>query len=237
MIEIKTDRAVLSCLIVDDDPTARILVQNFLERIPWVVAVDSVESAEQATAAMKNTEIHFVLLDIEMPGMSGIDWVDTLNKEVEVIFFTGNTEYAVEAFEKNAVDYLVKPFSFERFEKACEKAYNKIMVSRGASDKYTFYVKSGTNYEKIDLKEVTYLESMGDYLSIYSNQKRVVVNATMKETEKKLASLNFYRIHRSYIINMDKIDTIEDNSVVIGDKSLPISRSAKKEFLEKLKNN
>jgi DNA-binding LytR/AlgR family response regulator len=234
MIEVKNEKAVLNCLVVDDDPTARLLVNNFIKRIPWIVCLDSVGSAEEATAAMKNAEVHFVLLDIEMPGMSGIDWVDTVNKEVEIVFLTSKSEYAVEAFEKNAIDYLVKPFDFERFEKACNKVYERIIASRGGSDKNTFYVKSGTNYERIDLNEVTHIESMGDYMSIYTGHKRVVVNATMKDTEKKLAALNFFRIHRSYIINMDRIDSVEDNHVIIGEKSLPISRSTKKDFLQRL---
>ncbi len=235
MIEVKNEKAVLNCLVVDDDPTARLLVNNFINRIPWIVCIDSVGSAEEATAAMKNAEVHFVLLDIEMPGMSGIDWVDTVNKEVEIVFLTSKSEYAVEAFEKNAIDYLVKPFDLERFEKACNKVYERIISSRGGSDKNIFYVKSGTNYERIDLSEVTHIESMGDYMSIFTNQKRIVINATMKDTEKKLAPLNFFRIHRSYIVNMDKIDSVEDNHVLIGDKSFPISRSSKKDFLQLLK--
>jgi len=236
MIEVKNEKAVLNCLVVDDDPTARYLVNNFIKRIPWIVSLDSVSSSEEATIAMKNAEVHFVLLDIEMSGMSGIEWVDTLNKEVEIVFLTAKSDYAVEAFSKNAVDYLVKPIEFDRFEQACEKVYEKIMSARGGSENNIFYVKSGTNYEKIDLDEVTHIESMGDYLAIYSSNKRVVVNATMKETEKKLAALDFFRIHRSYIVNLKKIDRVQDSSVLIGDKSLSISRSAKKDFLKVLKN-
>ena len=225
----------INCVIVDDDPVSRKLIGELVKKTEWLNLVGTFDSAVSAGNELPKLDIDIILLDVEMPEMTGLEFLNNIQGEFNVILITSKQEYAVEAFDLNALDYITKPVSYARFVKACEKA--RKAIAEGKTSKLTdhLFVKSGTVYERIELKNINYIESMGDYVSIHTSNKRHVINITMKETMEKLSKLNFSRIHRSFIINLDKVETIEDNSVAINGKSLPISRSHKKDLMEKLK--
>jgi len=225
----------INCVIVDDDPVSRKLIGELVNKTEWLNLVGTFDSAVSAGNELPKLDIDIILLDVEMPEMTGLEFLNNIQGEFNVILITSKQEYAVEAFDLNALDYITKPVNYARFVKACEKARKSISEGKTSKLSNHLFVKSGTVYERIELKDINYIESMGDYISIHTSTKRHVINITMKETMEKLSKLNFARIHRSFIINMDKVETIEDNSVAINGKSLPISRSHKKDLMEKLK--
>jgi len=215
----------MNCLIVDDDPVSRKLIGEFVNKTEWLELAASCSSALEASKALVEGNIDLILLDVEMPEMSGLELLDSLNDKLDVILITSKSEYAVEGFDHGVVDFLVKPVEYTRFLKACHKVKESLQNSRAQDISYIF-VKSG----------IQYVESMGDYVALHVNGKRHLINITMKETEAKLSELNFMRIHRSYIINLNLVKEIEDNSVFLGNKvSLPVSRSYKKELMDRLK--
>ncbi len=234
-MEVRTTYITMNCLIVDDDPTSRKLIGELVDKTDWLNLIATCGSAEEASGALVENEIDLILLDVEMPGMNGLELLESLNKRYDVVLITSKEEYAVDAFDHGVTDYLVKPVEYSRFLKACNKAQENLK-SQGEVGAFEYiFVKSGTAYVKVNIPDVRYIESMGDYVVIYTEEKRHVINITMKETEAKLASRNFMRVHRSYIVNLNSVKEIEDNTISVGDKSIPVSRSYKKALMDKLR--
>lgn len=235
IVEIYKSSKKMNCLIVDDDPISRKLIGDFVDKTDWLTPIMSCESAIEASKALIEHKIDLILLDVEMPGMSGLELLDSLNQKLEVILITSNQEYALDGFEHGVADFLIKPVEYSRFLKACNKAREKLESVTDDSASFIF-VKSGTSYIKITIDDIHYIESMGDYVALHVNGKRHLINITMKETEEKLGEFNFMRIHRSYIINLSNVVEIEDNSVYLKEgKQLSISRSYKKDLMDRLK--
>ena len=227
----------MKCLIVDDDATSRKLVEGIVEKIDFLDLVGVCSSAVEASNFLLNNQVDVIFLDIEMPDMTGLELADSVGEHTQVILISSKEEYAVDAFELDVTDYIVKPPAFNRFMKAASKA-KEIYDSRtssGEEESDFIFVKSGGTYLKLEISEINWIESLGDYVSIYTNDKRHVVNITMKETEEKLSKGNFCRIHRSYIVNLNKVEEIDNNTISIAGKALPVSRSHKKELMNKLK--
>ncbi len=234
---------VVNCIIVDDEPIAREIIENHLQKIDAVTIVASCKNAIEAFNVLNSNHVDLLFLDINMPEISGLSFAKTINKNIKIIFTTAYREYAVDGFNLQAVDYLLKPISFERLLQAVNKylgentSFKVENISKIIQDKSNFiFVRSDRKMIKIDFPEINYIESFSDYLKIHLNEKTIVTRETITNIEAKLPKADFIRIHRSYIISIPKIESFTNEFIEIHKKAIPISRSYKKEVLSRLEN-
>ncbi len=233
----------IKAIIIDDEPLARNVISEYSRKISSLKIVAECEDAIQAHNELQKENIDLIFLDINMPKLSGIDFLKTLKNPPLVIFTTAYSEYALDSYELDAIDYLKKPFSFERFCKAFFKAEELLMLKQSAktSDEQIsspdfIFIKSDKKSFKVNISDILYIEGLGDYIKLYLTDKRLVTNLSMKKIESLLPSDLFYRIHKSYIISLHKIDSIEGNMVRLNESKLPIGNSYRQEFMQHIKN-
>lgn len=226
----------ISCLIVDDESIAREIIATHLSKIVHLDVVASCSNAMEAFNIINNHNIDLVFLDINMPEISGISFAKSINKKIKIIFTTAYRDYAVEGFELQAVDYLLKPISFERLLKAINTFFdvysntpNDIKVNQEYSP--FMFVRSERIMVKINFSDIIYIESFSDYIKIHIHNKTIITRENISAVEAKLPKNQFIRIHRSYIISLKNITSFTNEQVTILEKSIPISRSYKKEVL------
>lgn len=226
---------MINCIIVDDEPLAREILETFTRKVPFLNLAASCKNAFEAINELQKGNIDLVFLDIQMPDLNGIQLYKSLTYKPLLIFTTAYSNFAVDGFEMDAIDYLVKPFSFERFIKAANKALEvskaQFIADRNSRD--FMFVKDGTKVVKINFTDILYLEGMKDYVKIVLKDKFVLTLITMQNIMNRLPSDRFTRIHRSYIVNISQIDLLERNRIVIKGKWLPIG-SSYKEHLAKV---
>jgi len=218
----------LSCIIVDDEPVARKILHEFVEQVPFMELLGKFENAMKAEAFLKNNTADIIFLDIEMPKISGLQFLQKMNIESMVILTTAFPQYALEGYELDIIDYLLKPFALSRFLKAVQKAkdfYQMKTRTAGAIQPSYIFIKSDKRIEKIELNDILYAESVGNYVSIYTENKKIIAYLTMKSLESQLPADDFIKIHQSYLVNRSKIEAIEGNEIKIGSRSLPMSRN------------
>ena len=220
----------MTCLIVDDNKMARMAMKQLVSQVKTLELVAECSTALEAYNHLASTDIDLLLLDIEMPEMTGLELTKKLgNKSPLIIFTTAKTDYAVEAFELDVVDYLVKPVLPARFVQAIEKAREVAESTKAdprdprAAEQDFVFVKDGGVLKKINVEDILYLEAMGDYVKVYTGQRFYVLHATLKSIEEKLPQSKFVRVHRSYIVSLNKIETIQDGAITIGKASVPIA--------------
>lgn len=233
----------ISCIIVDDEPTAREIIADHLSKIESVKIVGSCSNATEAFSLINNHKIDLVFLDINMPEISGLSLARSINNETKIIFTTAYREYAVDGFDLQAVDYLLKPISFDRLLRAVNFFF-KIHYSNGQqhlrenntpSNDFMF-VRSDRKMLRINFAEICYIESLSDYLKIYTPTNEIVIRETLSNIEKELPNSDFIRVHRSFIISLSALNSYTSEYVEVNGKSIPISRSYKAAVLEKLDN-
>lgn len=232
----------IKALIIDDEPLARNVVLEYSKKIPSLKIVGECEDAICAHEFLQSTSVDLIFLDINMPKLSGIEFLKTLKNPPLVIFTTAYSEYALDSYELNAIDYLKKPFSFERFCKAYFKAEELLALKNNANktenlpntDEFIF-IKSDKKSYKVNISDIYYIEGLGDYIKIFAGDKKLVTNLSMKKIEALLPDKLFYRIHKSYIISLRKIDSIEGNMVKIHNTKLPVGNSFRQEFMVLIK--
>ncbi|MBK7426407.1 MAG: response regulator transcription factor [Saprospiraceae bacterium] len=228
---------MINVLIVDDEPLALDILETYIEQIPNLNLIKRCENALEARDALKEHSIDLMFLDIQMPQITGIDFVKTLANPPLVVFTTAYPNFAIEGFELNALDYLLKPVSFERFNKAVNKAMEKLDINQSkkqsqdseeAAHDYIF-VKADKKFVKVKYSEIIYVEGLKDYVIIRTLTGRVITLQTMKSLEDKLPHNMFMRIHRSYIVNIDKINAVVGNMVEVTErnevKQLPVGKN------------
>lgn len=227
----------MNCIIVDDEPLARQLIASYIESLPDLRLVGSYESATEAFTSLHSQPVNVMFLDIEMPGINGINFVKSLKSCPKIVFITAHTGFAVDAFELEAADYLVKPVTFDRFLKAVDKILKpagdetKKEITPEASG---IFLKVDRRLIKVDFSEIVYIEGMGDYLKVYTVKKTYVTYMTMGKLESLLPVSKFARIHRSTIININLIQHIEGNVVAINGVELPIGLTYRDSFLKRI---
>lgn len=218
----------LSCIIVDDEPVARKILQEFVEKAPFVDLQGKFENATKAREYLQNNETDLMFLDIEMPKVSGLQFLQNAEIKPLVILTTAFPQYALEGYELDIIDYLLKPFAYSRFLKAIQKAkeYYDLKNANAANllSDYIF-VKSEKRIEKIELKDILYIESLGNYVTIHAGNTKFIVYLTLKSLESQLPANEFLKIHQSFLVACSKISAIEGNEIKLGTKSLPISRN------------
>lgn len=230
----------INCLIVDDEAVARDIIATHLNKIDTINILGNCKSAVDALSIINNSRVDLLFLDINMPEISGISFASTLPKHIKVIFTTAYRDYAVEGFELRAVDYLLKPISFERILKSISayiESQNYRQEEKVNLESTDFlFVRSDRKMVKINFDEIIYVESYSDYLKIHLDDQTVITRETISSIEGKLPKDNFIRIHRSFIISIAKINSFTNEEVTIDNKSLPISRSYKKSVLYRLES-
>ncbi len=219
----------MNCLIIDDEPIARKLLQEFITDTSFLNLMGSAENPLQALPLLNELNIHLIFLDINMPKMTGLEFLKTSSQLPLCILTTAYTEYAVESFELNVSDYLVKPFSYERFLKACLKAKDYYELrnneTSGSEQSDFFFVKCNGRIEKVKYDELLYAEAMLNYVTLYTENEKMIVYLTMKNLEEQLPKTMFLKIHKSTIINIQKIKNIEGNQITINKSKLTISQN------------
>ncbi len=223
-----------SCIIIDDEPLSRDVLRKYLAEINDLEIVAECSDAIEATHHLNNKQIDILFLDINMPGLSGISFARSLSLSPQIIFTTAYPEYAVEGFELNATDYLVKPFSFERFMKAVNRAMERLRenhMAEGAEGK--ILVKADKKLYALSFSEIKFIEGQGDYIRIHTLQHKLMVHDTIRNFLESLPEEDFMRIHKSWVINLNHIEFIEGNQVKIADQSLPVSPAHRDELLSR----
>ncbi len=233
----------MKCIIVDDEPLSQEVVERYVNDFPRLELIATCSNAIDAIEVIQNQSIDLIFLDINMPKLSGINFLKSLDNPPLVIFTTAYPEYAVQGFELDVVDYLLKPFSFDRFLKAVNKAIIKLNVlneekpiNAGNSNEQNYLlIKADKKIYKTNYDDILYFQSCGDYVKIFTVEKTLVSNKTLKDIYSELPEHLFARIHKSYIIPLKRISFIEGNLVYIKKESLPIGLSYKEDLLVKLK--
>lgn len=234
---------MLRAIAIDDEPFALEVVKNLLEEIPFIQLAACFTKAVEANSFLQENEIQLIFLDIKMPGLSGIEFIRSSPKPPMVIFTTAYSEHAVQSFELDAIDYLLKPFSFSRLLKACNKAYEfqqmkdntKQIVSEPLP---VIFIKSGIEQIRIDLTDLRYAESTGNYMKLHLNEKPPVMSRlTMSEAEALLPVNVFIRVHRSFIVAKEKITKLDKRSVCLNETEIPIGPSYVAEIEKLLKSS
>ncbi|GAA4970836.1 LytTR family DNA-binding domain-containing protein [Algibacter aquimarinus] len=229
----------ISCIIVDDEAIARDVIATHLAKIPHIEIVASCNNAIEAFNVLRNHTINLIFLDINMPEISGISFAKSINKDVKIIFTTAYRDFAVEGFELQAIDYLMKPISFERLLKAVNTyfdvyASNETTTATKVDPNDFMFVRADRRMIKIDFESIIYIESYSDYIKIHLANETVVTRETISAIEAKLPNKRFLRIHRSYIIALKHITSFTNEEITINNTALTISRSYKKGVLEVL---
>ncbi len=218
----------LSCIIIDDEPIARKILQEFTGQLPYLDLVGKFESAMKAEEFLSSNQPDIIFLDIEMPKVSGLQMLKRIHVESLVIVTTAFPQYALDGYELDIIDYLLKPFALHRFLKAVQKAkdfYEMKMQSGSAQQPSYIFIKSEKRIEKVELSEILYAEVLGNYITIHTDRKAIVAYLTMKSLESQLSPVDFIKIHQSFLVNRSKIESVEGNNLKVGTKSLPISRN------------
>lgn len=237
---------VINCIAIDDDPSALKIIREYCSRIQSVNLIGAFTNPYEAIYTLNNNQVDLIFLDIVMPQISGLEFLKTLYNPPMVIFTTAHKEYAFEAFENDAVDYLVKPFAFDRFLKAMNKAFQLVKLKNpvNTASEETPAISNGFLMVKVeyttirvDLNAILYIEGLKDYVKIHTEGKLILTKTTMKNIIEKLPSDSFIRVHKSYIISLEKIDMIENSRIVIGNQRIPIGESFRSSFFEVVNRN
>jgi len=233
---------MIRCIAVDDESLALDLIEDDIRKVSFLQLVKKCRSGLDALDVLQSEKIDLLFLDIQMPDISGIQFLKSLPHKPLVIFTTAYEKYALEGFELDVIDYLLKPYSFERFLKAVNKAQEHLSIlekkqAQPAAEEISFsnqfiFVKSEYKLVKIEIAEIQYIESLKDYIKIVVGGKPVVTLSSMKAIEDKLVAPDFIRVHRSFMVNIRKIQYIHRNFVMVGDKEIPIGDNYKESFLQ-----
>ncbi|WP_196886558.1 LytR/AlgR family response regulator transcription factor [Aureivirga sp. CE67] len=229
----------LNCIIVDDEPIAREIIQTYLSKFPDIELIASCNSAMEAFPILQEKEIDLLFLDIQMPEVTGLSFAKLLKGNVKIIFTTAYREYALDGFDLQAVDYLLKPISFERFMQAIQKVQKTFSEKKSNSEKErkqnvldnSIFVRVDRKMQKVALDSILYVESLSDYIKIHCENQVLVTRDTMKNVESKLPKHLFLKVHRSFIISISKIDSYTKEYLEINQKAIPISRNMRNEVL------
>ncbi len=227
----------LKCIITDDEPIARKGLQSYVERIDFLELVGVCEDAIQFNNQLKSQQADLLFLDIEMPYMTGIELLNSLSNPPKVIITSAYAEYAIKGYDLEVSDYLLKPISFDRFLKAVNKAYDQLISSQTPVVQDYLFVKTSLKLEKIRFNDMRFIEGVENYVAIYTSDGKIITHTTLRTILQKLPPERFVQVHKSYLVNIDKIDSIEGNLLGIGKNKIPLSRTYKETALEIILKN
>jgi DNA-binding LytR/AlgR family response regulator len=231
---------IMKCIAIDDEPLALDLLEDNIRQVPFLELVKSCHNAFEALEVLQNQEIDLIFVDIQMPGLTGTQFVQSLSQQKPmVIFITAYEEYALEGYSLDVVDYLLKPVSFDRFLKAVNKAQELYRLKHQETPPQSLigdylFVNADYSLVKVRLSEITYIEGLKDYVKIHqtSSTRPVITRLTMKALEERLPSDRFFRVHKSFIVALDKIESIRNLKIKIGAMQVPVSEHYSEEFFK-----
>jgi len=228
----------IKCIIVDDEPFARKGLISYVEKIDFFILSGICENAIELNSMLKQQQADLLFLDIEMPYITGIDFLKNAKELPKVILTTAYEQYALKGYELDVLDYLLKPISFERFLQAANKAYAWFCLQKAnPAEQDYFFVKADSKLEKINFDDILFVEALENYVAIYTKDKKIITHLTLKILQEKLTAPRFIYPHKSYIVAMDKIKSIEGNILYVMQHQVPVSKYQKEEILEKIINN
>lgn len=225
---------MMNCIVIEDEPAAQSILENNIARCSGLHCSGIFRDAFSAQEFLDSYNVDLIFLDINLPEMSGVTFLRTLVNPPLVVFTTAYPQYAIDGFDLEIIDFLLKPFSFERFCKAVNKAKEKFNARKSGASFQKISVKSDRRIYQIDIDEILFIEALGDYVSIYCTNKKLIVHGTLKGWEDKLKGLSFQKIHRTSIVNIQKIDHIEGNMIFLANHKLSMSENFRKILLEKM---
>jgi two-component system LytT family response regulator len=244
----------LKCIAIDDEPLALDIIEDYIAKIPFLELIKRTENPLEALQLVQAGGIDLVFLDIQMPELTGIQFLKIANGKANYIFTTAYSQYALESYDLNVSDYLLKPIAFDRFYKAVEKVHNQLKTSQPVDHMIQplvspvvtasvvnpvqdfIFVKTEHKIQKIELDAILYIEGLKDYISIFTKTERVITLQNMKKMEETLPKAQFIRVHKSYIIALDKIESIERSRISIREKIIPIGDTYRDEFFRHIDN-
>ena len=231
----------LTCLIIDDEPVARKGIEEYIAEVDFLELVAQCENPLKAARYLNEQPIDLIFLDIHMPKLSGIEFLKGLRHPPLVIFTTAYSDYALEGYSLDVVDYLMKPIPFERFLKAAQKAFEvhqmkKLAVEHKTHSDY-FFVKCDSKYEKVNYVDVRYLESLQNYVIVHTPTKKLITYMTLASFESQLPKDQFLKVHKSFIVSIASIKSLDGNEIIIGDARIPISRNLKDQVVNRIIGN
>ena len=227
----------MNCIIIEDEPAAQSILEHHISRCPDLRCCGTFADAFSAQAFLDSNPVDLIFLDINLPEMSGVSFLRSLVRPPLVIFTTAYSQYAVDGFDLEAVDFLLKPFSFERFYKAVNKARDKFNARIVQVLPTKLSVKSGKRIYQLAVDDILFIETCGDYVTLFYSGKKLVVHGTLKSWEEKLKGLSFLKVHRTIIVNLQKIDHLDGNLVCVGEHKLPVSEPFKELLMERMGGN
>lgn len=226
---------MISCMIIDDEPLSRDVLRKYIGELKDLSLIAECRDAFEATSLLSKNQVDLLFLDINMPGLSGISFARSLTLSPLIIFTTAYPEYAVEGFELNALDYLVKPFSFERFMKAVNRARERLIENNTEEASRKIVLRADKKIYAVDFSDMHFIEGQGDYIKVCLSDKVLMVHHTIKRMMDALPE-DFMRIHKSYVVNLRKINFIEGNQVRIGEHTIPVSPPKREELIQRFSN-
>lgn len=232
----------MRCIIIDDEPLARQGIEMLVKQIPELILLGSFGDTDIATEFMLGNSVDLLFLDIQMPEVNGIEFAKKLSEDTLIIFTTAYSNYALDSYEVDAIDYLVKPISIGRFKKAVEKAQSYYDLLKLRNDNYqinsidaeSIFVKSGHKFFNVSINDILYIEGLKDYVVLHMEEQKIVVNITMKSILSQMPDQTFIQVNKSYIINIKQIDSFDSNDVVIKGHEISIGSSYRSSFFEKI---
>lgn len=242
----------IRCLAVDDEPLALDIIESYVSKLPYLQLVKTCSSATEAMQVLQEEQIDLMFLDIEMPELTGIQFLNILKHQPLIIFTTAYPDYALEGFNQDAVDYLLKPIPFDRFLKAVTKAQDRLQRSNGKNgaeapavtapapappEQDFMFVKADYKTIRVDFRDILWIEGLKDYIIIQTREQKIITLLSMNKMMEKLPESKFLRVHRSFIVSLQKIDSIEKSRIRIGQKEIPIGEVYKEAFLKWVEEN
>lgn len=230
----------MKCIAIDDEPLALEVIERFSAKVPGLELIRTFQNPVEAVGFLQNESVDLIFLDIQMPDLTGIQFLQSIQAKPLVIFTTAYSQYAIESYELDAVDYLLKPILFDRFLKAVNKAQQLFKTrqqtpgaaSNGESQLDDFlFIKSDTRFFKVNFEDIMLIEGMRDYIAVHTPGQRILTLMSMTKMMEKLPAADFMRVHKSFIIGLQHISLIQNNRVIIGEKEIPVSNSYKEDFL------
>lgn len=239
---------MIRCLAVDDEPLALDIIESYISKLPYLHLVKTCSSATEAMQVLQEEQVDLMFLDIEMPELTGIQFLNILKHQPLIIFTTAYPEYALEGFNHNTVDYLLKPIPFDRFLKAVSKVQERMQGSIKTSDNSLhsgqtaqeqefLFVKADYKTIRVDFKDILWIEGLKDYIIIQTKDQKIITLLSMNKMMDKLPDTKFLRVHRSFIVSLQKIDSIEKSRIRIGAKEVPIGEVYKDDFMKWVEEN
>ena len=227
---------ILNCLVVDDDALSRSVVEDLIAETEFLHLVKSCENALEAVNVLNENQVDILFLDIEMPKMDGMELIKSVQPLPQLILVTSHAQYAVESYEHNVTDFIVKPVNAGRFIKAVDKARKNIEGKRASisTSGQSIFIKTDSKLVQLNTDEILFIEALGNYMRIFTTKGKYTILSTMKDMESKLPTPTFARVHRSFIVNVQKIETIEDNFILIEGKQVSIGKAYKEELDKRL---